>query len=67
MELRAERDALLKERAGLADLLADDARQWKRIGEELARLQASSANPPPAARRTEFAEAGEVEEVDMRR
>ena len=35
MELNAERDALMKERADLADLLDSDRRQWKRIGKDL--------------------------------
>ena len=35
MEIRAERDALTAERAGLAALLADESAQWARIAEEL--------------------------------
>ena len=35
IELISERDALMKERAGLDDLLADPRKQWKRIGADL--------------------------------
>ena len=34
MELIAERDALMKERAGLDDLMGSDRLQWKQIGRE---------------------------------
>jgi len=64
LELRRERDALLKERAGLEDLLASDRLQWKQISRELADVQRIfGANTPLGARRTRFAEAAEVEEV----
>ncbi|WP_343081958.1 DNA topoisomerase IV subunit A [Ostreiculturibacter nitratireducens] len=64
MELRKERDNLLIERADLEDLLASEALQWKRIGTELKDVQkAFGKNAPGGARRTSFAEAGEVEEV----
>ena len=50
MELRAERDALMDERAGLADLLDSDRLQWKQIGDRAGRHpQASSARARPAA------------------
>jgi topoisomerase-4 subunit A len=64
LELVAERDALQKERAGLDDLLGSEARQWARIREELREVRARfGAGAPDGARRTQFAEAGEVEEV----
>lgn len=66
MELKREYDALLKERAGLEDLLASDARQWKKIASELAEVQkAFGRDAPGGARRTGFAEAAVVEEVPI--
>jgi topoisomerase-4 subunit A len=66
MELVAERDALLAERAGLAALLADPARQWARIGEELEATRARfGKGAPGGARRTTLAEAAEVEELPV--
>jgi topoisomerase-4 subunit A len=64
MELVAERDALMKERADLEDLLADPRLQWKRIGADLAEVQkAFGKSWDKGARRTTFAEAGVVEDV----
>ncbi len=64
MELVAERDALIAERAGLAALLADPGRQWARVAGELAEVQAKfGRNAPGGARRTGFAAAGEAPEV----
>ena len=66
MELIAERDALMVERAGLEDLLAEDALQWARIAEELREVRAKfGAKAQGGARRTAFAEAGEVAEVPI--
>ncbi|MFV0491040.1 MAG: DNA topoisomerase IV subunit A [Pseudorhodobacter sp.] len=64
MELIAERDALMKERAELDDLLANPRLQWKRIGADLLDVQKTFGNSwEKGTRRTTFAEAGEVEEV----
>jgi topoisomerase-4 subunit A len=64
MELVAERDALMKERADLEDLLANPRLQWKRIGADLADVQKTFGKSwVKGTRRTTFAEAGEVEEV----
>ena len=64
MELIAERDALMKERADLEDLLADPRLQWKRIGTDLKEVQKNFGHSwAKGTRRTSFAEAGEVEEV----
>jgi topoisomerase-4 subunit A len=64
MELIAERDTLMKERADLEDLLADPRLQWKRIGADLRDVQKTFGYSwAKGARRTTFAEAGEVEEV----
>ena len=61
MELRNEYDELLKERADLEDLLADDGRQWSAIADDLRSVKKAFADD----RRTSFAEAGEVEEVPL--
>ena len=61
MELRNEYDELLKERADLEDLLADDGRQWSAIADDLRSVKEAFADD----RRTSFAEAGEVEEVPL--
>jgi topoisomerase-4 subunit A len=64
MELIAERDALQKERADLADLLESDRRQWRKIGEELEEIRRKFGKGMPGGdRRTRFAEAGVVEDV----
>jgi topoisomerase-4 subunit A len=66
MELIRERDALMEERAGLEDLMAEDGLQWAKIAEELREVRAKfGAKAEGGARRTTFAEAGEVEEVPL--
>ncbi|MFE3839567.1 DNA topoisomerase IV subunit A [Pseudogemmobacter sonorensis] len=64
IELRKERDDLMAERAGLADLLGSEKLQWRRIGEELEEIRRKFGKDTAiGARRTAFADAGEVEEV----
>jgi topoisomerase IV subunit A len=64
IELIRERDALMKERAGLADLLESDRLQWKQIGIDLEAIRNQfGKDSVNGARRTRFAEAGEVEDV----
>jgi topoisomerase-4 subunit A len=64
MELNAERDALTKERADLADLLDSDRRQWKRVGKDLNEVRKLYGKATAlGARRTQFADAKEIEEV----
>jgi topoisomerase-4 subunit A len=64
MELNAERDALTAERADLADLLANDTRQWKRVGSDLNDVRKLYGKGTVlGARRTQFADAAEIEEV----
>jgi len=64
MELIAERNALMKERADLADLLDSDKRQWKKIGTELEAIRKQFGKDTVLGkRRTTFAVAGEVEDV----
>ncbi|GAA5074010.1 DNA topoisomerase IV subunit A [Roseibacterium beibuensis] len=66
MELIRERDALMEERAGLEDLLADEGLQWARIADELREVRkAFGAKAEGGARRTEFAEAGETPDVPI--
>ncbi|MCC1482300.1 DNA topoisomerase IV subunit A [Roseibaca sp. Y0-43] len=66
MELRRERDELLKERADLEDLLGSDKLQWKRIGRELRDVQAEfGKNTDLGRRRTDFAQAADVEDVPL--
>jgi topoisomerase-4 subunit A len=64
LELRAERDALTAERADLAALVGDAGLQWERIAEQLREVRrAFGKSAPGGARRTDFAEAPEVEEA----
>ncbi len=64
MELNAERDALMKERADLADLLDSDRRQWKRIGKELDEVRKLYGKATAlGARRTQFTEATETPDI----
>jgi topoisomerase-4 subunit A len=66
MELRRERDDLLKERAGLEDLLASEKLQWKRISTELRAVQAEfGKNTDLGRRRTDFAHATQVDDVPL--
>ncbi|MEM8579422.1 MAG: DNA gyrase C-terminal beta-propeller domain-containing protein, partial [Pseudomonadota bacterium] len=66
MELIRERDALMEERAGLEDLLADEGLQWARISDQLkATKKQFGKDWPGGARRTTFAEAGTVEDVPL--
>jgi topoisomerase-4 subunit A len=64
MELRKERDDLMKERAELDDLLADEGLQWKKIAGELRDIQkAFGKDAPGGARRTAFADASETPDI----
>jgi topoisomerase-4 subunit A len=64
MELNAERDALMKERADLADLLENQRRQWKRVGKDLEEVRKLYGKATAVgARRTQFADATEIEEI----
>ncbi len=64
MEIRAERDALIAERAELAGLLDSEDRQWSRIAAELREIRKTFGKESPGgARRTDFADAPDVEEL----
>ncbi len=66
IELRRERDDLLVERAGLDDLLADEGLQWARITEQLRDTRKKfGKDAPGGARRTELADAPDVEDVPI--
>ncbi|SFM80577.1 DNA topoisomerase IV subunit A [Shimia aestuarii] len=66
LELIRERDALMEERAALEDLLESEGLQWDRISEQLRETKLQfGKNYEGGARRTVFAEAGEVEEVPL--
>ena len=66
MELVRERDALMEERAGLEELLADEGKQWGSIAEQLrATRKEFGRDSEGGARRSTFAEAGEVEDVPV--
>jgi len=64
MELLAEQEALMKERAALDDLLAGEALQWAQIATELRETRkAFGKDSPGGARRTTFGEGGVIEDV----
>ncbi len=66
LELVRERDDLMIERAEIEDLLESDALQWARIAEQLRETRKLfGKDHPGGARRTRFAEAGEVEDVPL--
>lgn len=66
LELLREQSELMEERAGLEDLLDSDDLQWVRIGEELKDIKAKFGKDyEGGARRTTFAEMGEIEEVPL--
>jgi len=66
MELMREQAALLEERAGLEDLLENDDLQWAAITDQLkATKKQFGKDYAGGARRTTFAEAGEIEEVPL--
>ena len=66
MELVRERDALMEERAGLSDLLASDSLQWARVAEQLKDTKKQFGKDyAGGARRSQFAEAAEVEDVPI--
>ncbi|MEM9498457.1 MAG: DNA topoisomerase IV subunit A [Pseudomonadota bacterium] len=66
MELLREQNALMEERQTLEDLLDDAALQWAAIAEQLREVKkVFGGKDERGARRTGFAEAGEVEEVPL--
>ena len=66
LELIRERDALAQERIGLVDLLAGEDLQWRKISEQLKETKKTFGKDyVGGARRSQFAEAGVVEEVPL--
>jgi topoisomerase IV subunit A len=66
MELIRERDALMEERATLEDLLESEKLQWAAIADQLREVRKQfGAGSPGGARRTQFAEAGVIEDVPL--
>jgi len=66
LELVRERDALMAERAGLEDLLDSETLQWDRISDQLREAKkVFGKDYEGGARRTQFAEAAEVEDVPI--
>ena len=66
IELRAERDALVEERAGLAAMLADEGAQWGRIADQLREVRGLfGKSTPEGRRRTEITESEDVQPIDM--
>ncbi len=66
LELITERDALMKERAELEDLLDSEDLQWARIAEQVREVRKTfGATYEGGARRTTFAEAGVIEDVPI--
>ncbi len=62
IEIRKEHDALLRERAGLEELLASPKRQWIALGDRLAEVKAAFGPDTPLGRRhTGFAAAPQVD------
>ena len=61
LELRKEFDQLTEERADLEDLLENEGRQWKTIADQLRDVKKQFGDD----RRTNFAEAVEVEDVPL--
>ncbi|MEI4234492.1 DNA topoisomerase IV subunit A [Roseovarius sp. D22-M7] len=66
MELRAERDTLMEERAGLEGLLDDVAQQWRTVADQLKDVKKTfGTSHPIGARRTGFSKAGRTEDVPI--
>ncbi len=66
MELRREHDALLKEKAEVEALLADDAKQWKTVAWQIKELRKKyGPDTPLGRRRTTFAEAPAAADVEL--
>ncbi|MDV7142423.1 DNA topoisomerase IV subunit A [Tropicimonas sp. TH_r6] len=66
LELVAEQEKLMEERATLQDLLDSEEIQWSRISDELREVRAKFGKKVPGGeRRTQFAQAVEVAEVPL--
>jgi len=66
LELLREQTELMEERAALEDLLEHEDLQWQRISEQVREVKKQFGKDyEGGARRTRFAEAGEVEDVPL--
>ena len=66
IELRAEHDKLIEERAALAAMLADEGSQWGRIAAQLKEVRGLfGKSTPEGLRRTEITESEDVQPLDM--
>ena len=66
LELLREQSELMEERAGLEDLLEDEGLQWAHIADQLKETKKTFGKDyEGGARRSRFAEAGEVEDVPL--
>jgi len=66
LELLKEQEELMRERAELDDLMADETLQWGRIADQLREVKKQFGKDyEGGARRTRFAEAAEVEDVPL--
>ncbi len=66
LELKKERDELMQERADIEDLLESEDLQWSKIAEQLRETRkVFGAKSEGGARRTQFGEAAEVEDVPL--
>ncbi len=62
MEIRRENDSLIKEQKGLKGLLKSDEQQWAKISDEIKGIKEKFLQEDPLGRRrTDFAEAPDVE------
>jgi len=65
-ELKREHEALLVERKGLEELLADEGLQWGKISDQMKETKKTFGKAyEGGARRTQFSEAAEVEDVPI--
>ena len=66
MELLREQGALMEERAALEDLLENEGLQWQAIADQLKETKKTFGRDwPGGARRSTFADAGEIEDVPL--
>jgi len=65
MEIRKEHDALTAERAGLAELLADEGKRWDRVTDEIALMKRRFGAGDLGRRRTEISDAAPVIDVPV--
>jgi topoisomerase-4 subunit A len=65
MEIRREHDALVLEKADLTDLLGDETRRWKRIGDDIAETKKKFGKGKLGDRRTLVADAPAPVEIPV--